>query len=116
MLLGLALAPLTEQQQDDAENAEEEQQQQQQPIALATSTKAPPTATASPSKKSDDMSVDFATKKVCAPLLLPCPRAASCLCRPQKLPQKAKMRLRPWPRRRSMLRGSKLMPPGTTAR
>jgi hypothetical protein len=60
--MGLALAPLTEQQRDAEE--EQQQQQQQQPIALAPSTKVPLTATSSLQTKPDNSSVDAAAKKV----------------------------------------------------
>jgi hypothetical protein len=65
MLLGLALAPLTDQQQGGAVDAEEEQQTLQplQQAPLTPDAKAPPPSS-SPLSVTNDNSVDAAAKKV----------------------------------------------------
>jgi hypothetical protein len=72
MLLGLALAPLTDQQQGGAVDAEEEQQklEELQQTPLTPHVKAPPPSS-SPLSVTNDNSVDAAAKKVALPSSAP---------------------------------------------
>ena len=82
MLLGLALAPLTDQQQGGAVDAEEEQQklEELQQTPLTPDVKTPPPSS-SPLSVTNDNSVDAAAKKVALPSSAPNVASPHVCCR-----------------------------------
>ena len=83
MLLGLALAPLTDQQQGGAVDAEEEQQklEELQQTPLTPDVKTPPPPSSSPLSVTNDNSVDAAAKKVALPSSAPSVASPHVCCR-----------------------------------